>query len=373
MDDADRGSREGTERNRKRRGHLESVIDETLADREACAAVAVEAAQTPVGQYCLSALVGQHDGTENRVVALGYDGTEWAVFDATETNTHPATALGETLVDRHGEGTVLTPATIPYDAALYLEAAGLTLASSDVFERARTTKTAAERANTETTQAAASAGIRRGAAILADATVSDGQLERDGEPITAEHLRVALDQAIISSGAFPADNSVVRQGPARESTDPLRPGEPITVSVSPQGPDGYHGRLVRTFVVDSDGGRERRAHVALTQAFRSSQSMLTADSESIRAVEADLEAEIRAFGEDDGIETRVSGIGLEPTERPSDGGELVEPGTVICLEAAVELADGSWLRLADVLAKHDGSVSWLESPSRSLEPAALTD
>ncbi|NGM68182.1 M24 family metallopeptidase [Natronolimnobius sp. AArcel1] len=371
MEDYERGSHEGTERIHAHRRHIESHIDETLEDRGACAAVTVGEAQTPVVQYCLSALEDHPTHDQTQVVALGYDGTEWAVFG--DNGAHPATALGDALVDQYGERTVLTPATIPHDAALHLEAAGLTLASSDVCDRARAVKTARERPSIETAQVAAREGLQRGAAIIAGATVTDGCLERDGTPVTAQSLRVAIDEAIVSAGGFPAGNSTVKQGQAQTPTQALEPGEPLTVIVQPRGPAGYYGRLIRTFVVDSDGGRERRAHVALTQAFRSSQSMLTAGPESIRAVEADLEAEIRAFGEDGEIETRVAGIGLEPAERPRAGADSIEPGSLVCLEAAVELADGQWLRLADVLAKEEEGVSWIGAPSRSLEPAALLE
>lgn len=375
----------------ERRGRLESAVGDALASRDGAAFVHVGAGADPALAYCRSALEGaaalESSSTSNAAlertatVAIGYDGGEWLVRRA-EGATHPAARLAEALAERAGgPGTVLTPATIPHDAALYLENEGFELASTDAVARARAEKTAVERDRIATVQAAASAGIRRGAALLTDATVdSDGDAEDerlavDGDPLTAERLRVAVDEAIVTAGAFPAGNTAVSPG------GDLRPGEPIVVAVAPRGADGYHGRLVRTFVVDSDGGRERRAHVAVTQAFRSSQAMLTAEAESVTAVEADLEAEIRAFGEDGRVETRVAGVGLEPDERPIDGADDVAPGSVVRLEAAVELesedetetanADGSWIRLADVLEKREDGISWLEAPSRSLEPTAL--
>ena len=380
---------------RERRERLETAIGDALASRDAAAFVHVGSESEPTLGYCESALSPGDDaafGTEPKlerradVVAIGYDGDEWLARRA-DGSAHPAARLAEALADRGASGTVLTPSTIPHDAALYLENAGFELASTDVVARARAAKTTGERDRIAAAQEAASDGIRQAASLLAGATVeSDSagdRLAADGTALTAERLRVAVDEAIVAAGAFPAGNTAVDSG--RGDDGALRPGEPIVVAVAPRGPDGYHGRLVRTFVVDSDGGRERRAHVAVTQAFRSSRAMLTAGPESVTAVEADLEAEIRAFGEDGRIETRVAGVGLEPAERPIDGADDVAPGTVVRLEAAVELEaeggdetetateNGGWLRLADVLVKEADGVSLLESPSRSLEPTALLE
>nr|WP_245977526.1 M24 family metallopeptidase [Halopiger aswanensis] len=394
---------------------LEAVLDDELASRGAAAFVHAGTIRDPALRYCLQlssarrfaaagsdeASLGDLSGTRARtVLAIGYDGTDWLCRSSAASGTHPAVELASDLSERvstadgsedseGGNGaTVLAPSTIPHDAALYLENEGeLSLASTDAIDRARAEKTDGERVRIETAQRGAAAGIRRGASVLASATAEDGRLVVDGAPLTATRLRTVIDEAIVGAGAFPAGNTVV-DFPASDGADSaLRPGEPIVLSATPQGPDGYHGRLARTLVVDSDGGRERRAHVAVTQAFRSSRAMLTAGTESVTAVEADLEAEIRAFGEDGGIETRVAGIGLEPRERPLAGGDDIGPGSVVCLEAAVDLdggsddqnadSEGTWIRIADVFTKGEGAddgrttVERLATLSRSLEPTAL--
>jgi len=105
--------------------------------------------------------------------------------------------------------------------------------------------------------------------------------------------------------------------------------------------------------------------------------MLTAGPESVTAVEADLEAEVRSFGFGDGdaIETRVSGVGLEARERPIDGGDSLDAGTVARLDVAARVDDDNWLRIADVLAVNaEGKrPDWLAAPSQSLEPTALLE
>nr|WP_233710680.1 M24 family metallopeptidase [Natronococcus pandeyae] len=314
----------------------------------------------PTIRYCRPSLeTGYH--------AIAFDGREWHVRSTEVGSTHPAEALAAQLADDGLSGTVLTPARIPHDAALYLEDAGFSLASSDVVDRTRATKTDAECGRIATAQTAATAGVRRAASLLTNATIVDGRLTIDGETLTAPRLRTAIDEAVVSAGALPAGNTAVSID-ARD--DAIRPDDSVVLEVAPRESGGYHGGLVRTFVVDSDGGRERRAHVGVTHAFRSAAALLTADSQSVTAVEADLEAEVRAFGfgDDDGIETRVTGVGLEPRERPSRGRHEVTPETVVRLDAGVRLDDGR-VHVADLLEVGPDGVGWFEAPSRSLDPS----
>ncbi|ADD04977.1 peptidase M24 family protein [Natrialba magadii ATCC 43099] len=385
-----------------------TLIDETLTQRDAAAFVHVGQAHEPAIQYCLDCwtqAVANDEAVadppaDSDLVALSFDGEGWEMRARPrkpgrgESDTHPASQLASTLADRHGSATVLTPPSIPHDAALYLENAGLTLTSTDVLECARAKKTPDERARIETAQAGARAGIRRAAAVLADARVVDGELvrgdtTREDEPITPDHLRTEVDKAIVSAGAYPAGNTAINPDADPErvpstvgtADTPLRPGEPIVIRTAPREPGGYHGGLVRTLVVDGDGGRERRAHVGATQSFRSASAMLTADTETVGAVKADLEAEVRAFGfEDaDAVETSVGGVGLAALESPCKLTDEIEPGSVVQLESAVRVEEGVWLRIADVLARgrdqdqdRDGErPEWLAPLSRSLDPETV--
>ncbi|QCS41191.1 M24 family metallopeptidase [Natrinema versiforme] len=363
---------------RERRDRATTVVSRALADRDSAAFVHAGTDRDPGIRYSCP-----HPVTE--LTAVAYDGTagEWLVRSAADAERgHPAERLASALADRGLEGTILTPPRVPHDAALYLEQAGFELASTDALERARGTKTAGEREAVATAQRAAGAGIRRAAAVLADATVVDGGLAIDAsdggpDPLTPARLRTAIDEAVVGAGAFPAGNTVVTPGSSADADAPLRPGDPIVLETAPRGPAGYYGGLARTLVVDGDGGRERRVHVGVTQSFRSARSMLTAGTESVTAVEADLEAEVRSFGFSDGdaIETRVAGVGLEPRERPVAGGDEIGPGTVVRLDVAARVNADSWIRIADVMAVTDEGErpDWLAAPSQSLSPTALLD
>ncbi|WP_254766543.1 peptidase M24 [Salinilacihabitans rarus] len=344
------------------RNRAESTLAAELDARDADAFVHVGRARDPAIRYC----AGGDDPEPGTIRALAFDGESWRRRGAAPSDAaHPATALASALADAGAER-VLSPRAIPHDAALYFEGAGLELASTDALERARARKTPAEVERIERAQAAASEGLRRAASTLAGAAVVDGALRGDDEALTPERLRREIDREVVAAGASPADGTAV----SAPGTGPLRAGEPIVVSVAPREPGGYRGALVRTLVVDGEGGPERRAHVAITHAFRSARALLTADVQSVTAVEADLEAEVRAFGfaEDDGIETRVRGVGLDPVERPARGDDEVGPGSVVRLDVAVGTENR--VRLADLLVVEADGPRTLAAPARSLEPAA---
>ncbi len=385
----------------ERRDRATTVLSATLDDREATAFVHVGTDRDPIVQYCcrtpstvhtaVGSALRRGSRATGSLTAVAYDGVEreWLVRStADESGGHPADRLAAALTERGREGTLLAPAHIPHDAALYLENRGFDLASTDAIERARAAKTGGERERIAAAQQAAGAGIRQAASLLADATVVDGRLAIPGDsgegndadpvPLTRARLRIAIDEAVVAAGAFPDGNTAVdpRSDADRDDTV-LRPGDPIVLETTPREPAGYYGGLVRTLVVDPDGGRERRAHVAVTQSFRSARSMLTAGAESVTAVAADLEAEVRSFGFGDGdaVETRVTGVGLEPSERPIDGGDTLDAGTVARLDVAARVDDETWLRIADVVAVNDEGErpDWLAAPSQSLEPAAILE
>ncbi|WP_255170654.1 M24 family metallopeptidase [Natrononativus amylolyticus] len=365
------------------RDHVRRSLRAALESRDADLFVHAGPASEPAIRYCLSA-----SPSRGEYYAVAFDGSEWHVRSSpiASDRVHPVEGL---LADLAGPAAALAPRTIPHDAALYLERAGLSLESTHALERARARKTGAEVDRLEDAQAAAAAGIRRAAATLTDAErATDGALAVGGEALTPRRLRRELDSGIVAAGGLPTGDTRIAVGIGERRDDavavePIWSGQPIVLETTARESGGYHGHLVRTVVVDGEGGPERRAHVALTNALRSAHSLLTAEAASVGTVEADLEAEIRAFGFDEGISTRVAGIGLEPAERPV-GGESIERGSVVRLEVGLEASEYE-VRLADVLAcgpAADGEGSEtgdeprerprrLEGLSRSLEATAL--
>ncbi len=302
----------------------------------------------------------------------------------TENAALPAGRRAAAVLDDHDvAGTVLTPQSIPHDAALYLEGAGYELASTDAVAAARAVKTDREVDRLRAVAGAAEAGIRRGAAVLRAATVDGDDLRWDGDPLTTECLRRAVDATMAGAGVDPARNTVCGSGPScadlhYRGEDPIRPGETVLLDVSPRGPEGYYADCTRTFVVDGDGGWPRRAHVACEMGAEAAFAVLSAGAgERASTVHTEAAAEIRAYGfpVDDGpvgfTHSVGHGVGLSLHERPSLRGDAdLRAGHVLTVEPGVYDPERGGVRVEDsVVVREDGYDSLTDLP-RSLDPGA---
>ena len=270
-------------------------------------------------------------------------------------------------------GVVLVPRTIPHDAAVYLERAGYDLQSTAAVAEARVTNSDAEIDAIDGVQRAAIAAVREAERLLAAADVgADGELRREGRPLTADCLRRTTNAELARRGVTDAGNTAVSAGtgddrtagdvvPADES--PIRADEPLTITVAPRGPHGYHGSLARTVVVDSDGGWERRAYVAVESALDAALAEIEGGAVA-RAVGREADAELAAFGFDpagesvgDGPAESGHGVGLSRRERPSlDSDAELRVGSVVHVEPRITDPERGTVRLsALVVVTADGS------------------
>jgi Xaa-Pro aminopeptidase len=319
---------------------------------------------------------------------------------------------------------VLAPRQLPHDAAVYAERAGYALSSTPAVAEARAVKDPSELARVRRVQAAAADGIARAAAVLAaaapveaaatspsaettggDAATDPDALRFDGDPLTAERLRREVNAALAAAGVSGAGDTVVVAGstvadPGSGAGVPLRRGETILVDLSPRGPGGYRGDLARTFVVDGDGGWERRAHVACESARRVGLSAVEPGAAASRVageIRGELAAYFRSAGSNpppaaeldaavalaDGADGRagdsarnggellrgdVHGVGLSLHEAPSPGsGAELRTGTVLAVEAGVYGSDGG-VRIEDLAVVTDDGCELLTECSSSLAP-----
>lgn len=258
------------------------------------------------------------------------------------------------------DATVLVPQHLPHDAAVYLEAAGYDLRSTDVVARARRRKSASERDRLRAVQNAAAAGMRRAEAVLAAAEPDGADLLWEGAALTTERLRRAVDAVLAAEGVGDAGNTVVGAGRSCADlhftgTEPVRPGETVLLDVSPRGPRGYYGDLTRTFVVDGDGGWARRAHVACEDArdvaLRELEAGVTAS-----AVHRAAATELAAYGfATDDAEVGFThglghGVGLSLHEAPSlTADDPLQAGDVVTVEPGVYDPDRGGVRVEDLV------------------------
>ncbi|WP_128905697.1 M24 family metallopeptidase [Halorubrum amylolyticum] len=300
-----------------------------------------------------------------------------------------------------GDSTVLVPASIPHDAAVYLERAGNALASTDAVADARARKTDAEIDRLRRVQRAAVAGMacaetvlaasEVGGAETAGATAPEGGSEPDrrlalrweGAPLTTERLRRAVNATLAARGVRDAGDTAIGVGPSAADRgdagdDPIPPGETVLVEVSPRGPDGYRGDLARTFVVDGDGGWERRAYLAVESARTVALGEIEPGA-TAASVRGEAVAELGAYGFDPNAEAGAAGftrgaghgVGVSLHEPPSlSSGTELRRGHVIAVEPGVSDPSAGEVRLGDLVAVTDEGYELLAEYPFGIAPAA---
>lgn len=275
------------------------------------------------------------------------------------------------------ERVLLVPASIPHDAAVYLERADNALRSTETVSAARARKTSAERDRLRRVQRATAAGMARAESVLAESEfASDGAvletesgdplrepLRWNGDRLTTERLRREVNATLAARGVCDAGNTVIGAGSSAADlhyvgNDPVRAGETVLIDLSPRGPDGYYGDMTRTFVVDGDGGWERRAYVAV-EAAREAALAEIEPGVPATTVHAEAAAELAAYGFDPNATEGESGfthgtghgVGLSLHESPSLSSKTeLTPGHVVTVEPGVYDPAVGGVRLEDLVA-----------------------
>ena len=278
-----------------------------------------------------------------------------------------AVAMIEDLVDGSAE-TILTPREIPHTAVAYLEQGGYSVSSSAVTEQARAIKSVAEIERLRQVQRATAQGMARAEAILATADPGEKTVQWAGGPLTTARLRREVNAELTAAGVRDAGNSVIGSGPTAADlhytgTAPIRGGETVLLDLSPRGPHGYYGDMTRTFVVDGDGGWERRAYIAVEAAREAALAEVEAGRSGL-TVHQEAAAELAAHGFDPSAsETEPGfthgtghGVGVSLHERPSLSADTeLQAGHVVTVEPGVYDPAHGGVRLEDlIVVREDG-------------------
>ena len=275
---------------------------------------------------------------------------------------------------------VLVPASIPHAAVARLADAGIEATATAVLEEARRSKPSERIERHRVVQEAATAGMAAAESALATATVRDGgRLASDGEPMTTESLRRVVNGVLAEAGVEPAGNTVIGAGPTAADlhytgTDPIHAGETVLLDLSPRGPEGAYADLTRTFVVDSDGGWERRAYVACEAAREAALEEVAAGVPANR-VNEEATAELAAHGfrvdsREEGFTHSVGhGVGFSLHEAPtmSDDDQL-RAGDVVTIEPGVYDPAVGGVRLEDTVVVRENGFEMLASYPFGLDP-----
>lgn len=293
-----------------------------------------------------------------------------------------ADTAGERAAELIESGRVLVPQYLPHDAALRLERAGCELASTDVVARMRVRKSDDEIDRLRGTQRAAEAGMARAESILAATDVADGRLHWEGEPLTTERLRREVNARLVREGVSDAHNTVIGAGETCVDLHftgdvSIEAGETVLLDLSPRGPEGYYGDLSRTFVVESEGGWERRAYVAVERARDAAFAALSDGAGTVAGtVHEEAAAELAAYGfRPDGEPGLVHGVGhgvgMSLHEAPSLRAEAeLEAGMVLTVEPGVYDSEEGGVRIEDLVVVREDGFENLTGYPRSLVPRA---
>jgi Xaa-Pro aminopeptidase len=280
------------------------------------------------------------------------------------------------------------PATFPLELADHLRTNGIQVAADrELFVARRRVKNETELAGIRRALRAAEAAMTAARELLRAAEQRNGSVVLDGEPLTCERLKLAVEQTFSAHGVF-ADEFIVSHGPQTAvghdmGSGPIAPGEPVCLDLFPRDREsGCYSDMTRVYVVGEPSDELREYHRLCREALDRSVDAIKpgiAGNELYR-ISCDV-FEQHGFptllskppGEvlKDGFYHSLGhGVGLEVHEQPTLGrgpGELVA-GDVIAVEPGLYRNGFGGVRLEDlVLVTDDGAETLTEYPY-DLEP-----
>jgi Xaa-Pro aminopeptidase len=277
-----------------------------------------------------------------------------------------ASVVADFLADRDVSG-VAVPARFPLGTADGLREAGVgvDVDEADLVTRIRSVKTPEEVDHVRRTQRANERAMAAAEGLLEAATVVDGVLHVDGDPLTSEAVRreiertlledgCALDETIVACGADAAD-------PHDRGSGPLRAGEPVVVDVFPRDKETrYHADMTRTFVKGEPADRLREWFELTDEARRAAvdavEPGVTGEAVHAAACEVYEDAGLPTLRTDPGAETGYihgtgHGVGLDVHELPrlAPGGDELQAGNVVTVEPGLYDPAVGGVRIEDLL------------------------
>ena len=289
---------------------------------------------------------------------------------------------------RFGLEQALVPSTFPLEVADHLRANGIEVkADRELFIGRRRVKNDAELAGIRRAQRAAEAGMDAARELLRASERENGNLVVDGEPLTCERLKLAVEKAFSEHGVF-ADEFIVSHGAQTAighdmGSGAIAPDEPICLDLFPRDREsGCYADMTRTFVVGDPSDELLEYHKLCREAL----------DRSVAAVKPGIEGkELNRIAseifQEHGFPTLLSkqpgevlkdgfyhslghGVGLEVHEEPALGrgpGALVA-GDVIAVEPGLYRNGYGGCRLEDLVHVTEGGAEVLTEYPYDLAP-----
>ena len=289
---------------------------------------------------------------------------------------------------RFGIEDAVVPSTFPLEAADHLRANGIQVkADREQFVGRRRVKNVAELAGIRRAQRAAEAAMDAARKVLRSAQRQNGNLVVDGEQLTCERIKLAVEQAFTANGAF-ADEFIVSHGEQTAvghdmGSGPIAPDEPVCLDLFPRDREsGCFADMTRVFVVGTPSDELLEYHKLCLEALERSVAAVKpgVPGSELHKISCDVFEEhgyptlrSKQPGEvlQDGFYHSLGhGVGLEVHEEPTLGrgpGELVA-GDVIAVEPGLYRNGYGGCRLEDLVLVTENGGEVLTDYPYDLEP-----
>ena len=291
-------------------------------------------------------------------------------------------------VKEFGIEKAIVPTTFPVELADRLRAEGIEITPDrETFVQRRRVKTGAELEGISRAQRGAEAGMDAACELFRRAEEKDGSLLLDGEPLTCERVKIAIQQAFTGLNLL-CDEFIVSHGEQTAighemGSGEIKPNEPIVLDLWPRDRESScYADMTRTFVIGEPSEElvtyQRLVYQALQRSLAAVKPGVPGRDVYVVAAEVFHEAGYptglhKRDGEvlEDGFFHGLGhGVGLEVHEQPwlsRYPGELVA-GDVITLEPGLYRSGYGGCRLEDlVLVTKDGAEVLTDYPY-DLEP-----
>jgi Xaa-Pro aminopeptidase len=287
-----------------------------------------------------------------------------------------------------GVRSAVVPAGFPLLQADMLRARGVELRpDAEFFDARRRVKNAFELAGMRRAQKAAEAGMDAARDLLRRAQANGRYLVVDGEPLTSERLKVAIERTF-SERDCTADEFIVSHGPQSAighemGHGPIAPGEPIVIDLWPKDREsGCYGDMTRTYVVGEASDELRDFHRLSLQALEEALAAIrpgahgaelnrsTSDLFRAAGYETALYKEPGVVLESGFFHGLGHGVGLEVHEAPAMGrvGDTLVAGDVVTIEPGLYRRGYGGCRLEDMVLVTDTGFENLNDYPYNLEP-----
>jgi Xaa-Pro aminopeptidase len=283
---------------------------------------------------------------------------------------------------------VLAPPTFPLEIADHLRAGGVQIhADRDLFSLRRRVKNEHELAGIRRAQRACEAAIDMARDLLRRAESKDDALHLDGEPLTCERVKAAIE-TVFSEHGVTAEESIVSHGPQTAvghdmGSGAIGPNEPVLVDLFPRDREsGCYADMTRTFVVGTPPEELVRHQQLVKEALDRSVAevrpgvhgtavyRLVCDLFHEHGFPTQLSKHPGEVLEDGFYHGLGHGIGVEVHEHPylSRSGDELMAGDVITIEPGLYRKGFGGCRLEDLVLVTDDGAEKLTSYPYDLAP-----